>query len=269
MVISLETVIKRVKLEDIKIESPIRKNDGITSSFIKSLKSHGNVYPLIVTKDNTLIDGKRRLLGLKSRAVKSTHVIVAEGDKDELELVLNIQRKDLDPLEKAEAFKRFIDKRKISQRKAAKLLGISKSVIEYHIKMLGLPEEAKEELRYGKVKPYSKIIEKQYRKRLETPEQFRKAKDVTQFQSLVNRLVSFRDYLKGSSLQITEYARLKEIVNDIILILDMKIASPPTAGGQIKQEELGNVLKMHVMKRKYEKRRKVFQHVGEKDAAAP
>ena len=250
----MESSIKRVNIESIKIGETIRKDDKITKSFIDSLKQYGNVYPIVVTKDNVLIDGKRRLLALRERAVKAANVIVTDADKEELELVLNIQREDLNPIEKAKAFKNFIEKRKISQRKAAKILGISKSTIEHHIKLLELPEEAKEELIKGKIKPYSRPIEKQYRKRLKTPEEFKKVRAESQFQSLINRLISFRDFLKSSSLDITEYSRIKELLNEIMNIVDIKIISPPNLKGQVKHEDFGKLLEMKARRAKYDKK---------------
>ncbi len=265
----MENSIKRVNIEDIKVGDTVRHDDKITKYFIDSLKQYGSVYPIIITKDNVLIDGKRRLLALKERAVKAVNVIVADSDKEELELVLNIQREDLNPIEKAKAFKSFIEKRNISQRKAAKILGISKSTIEHHIKLLELPEEAKEELIKGKIKPYSRPIEKQYRKRLKTPEEFKKVVAQSQFASLVNRLISFRDFLKSSSLDITEYSRIKELLNEIMNIVDIKIISPPNLKGQVKHEDFGKLLEMKARRAKYDKknnlkRKWVNEHSGKR-----
>ena len=257
----METTIKKININDIKISNPIRRNDKITKSFLDSLK-YGNVYPIVVTRDLTLIDGKRRLLSLKERGIRTTTVIVAEADKDELEIVLNVQRKDLDPIELAEALKKFIDKQKISQRRAARILGLSKSMVEYHVKLLELPEEVKEELRNGRVKPYSKPIERQYRKRLKTPNQFKKSMGVSQYQSLVNRLISFREYLKSSSLGITDYARIKELLNEIMNIVDIKLAAPPTPSGQVKHEDFNMLLGMKLKKTKYEKRKGRLGNAG-------
>ena len=96
-------------IEDIKIKKRIRKDLGDLTPLIDSLRKHGLMSPLVITKNNELIAGHRRIASAKVLGWKSIDVMVldkiSELEKLELEIEENVARKDFseDELEDARA----------------------------------------------------------------------------------------------------------------------------------------------------------------------
>ena len=99
----------RLLIEDIKIKKRIRKDLGDLTSLIDSLRNHGLMNPVVITKNNELIAGHRRIESAKVLGWKSIDVMVldkiSELEKLELEIEENVTRKDFseDELEDARA----------------------------------------------------------------------------------------------------------------------------------------------------------------------
>ena len=99
----------KLLIEDIKIKKRIRKDLGDLTSLIDSLRNHGLMNPVVVTKKNELIAGHRRIEAAKVLGWKSIDVMVldkiSELEKLELEIEENVARKDFsgDELEDARA----------------------------------------------------------------------------------------------------------------------------------------------------------------------
>ncbi len=99
----------QLPIEDIKIKKRIRKDLGDLTSLIDSLRNHGLMNPVVVTKNNELIAGHRRIESAKVLGWKSIDVVVrdktSELEKLELEIEENTARKDFstDELEDARA----------------------------------------------------------------------------------------------------------------------------------------------------------------------
>ena len=99
----------QLPIEDIKIKKRIRKDLGDLTSLIDSLRNHGLMNPVVVTKNNELIAGHRRIESAKVLGWKSIDVMVldkiSELEKLELEIEENVARKDFsgDELEDARA----------------------------------------------------------------------------------------------------------------------------------------------------------------------
>lgn len=123
-----------------------------------SIKEHGIVQPLVVTKldDNQyqLIAGERRLEAAKlAGLVKVPAVVreVSEQQKLELSIIENIQRSDLNPLEKAKAYKKLTDEFGLTQEEVGIKLGKSRAAIANTLRLLNLPEEIQEAILEGKL----------------------------------------------------------------------------------------------------------------------
>ncbi len=113
-----------------------------------SIKEHGILQPLVLTKiseDNyQLIAGERRLEAAKIVGLSQVPVIIRESseqEKLELALVENLQRDNLNPIEKAHAFKKLIDKFNFIQADVAKKVGKSREAVANTIRLLDLPAE--------------------------------------------------------------------------------------------------------------------------------
>ncbi len=127
------------------------------NSLAQSIKDYGILEPLVVAKvgnNYQLIAGQRRLLASKSIGLKKVPVIIKNADnkkKLELSLIENIQREDLNPIERAEAFKELKNKFNLSLSDIAKISGRSKSSISNDLRILDLSEDIKNTLKEGKI----------------------------------------------------------------------------------------------------------------------
>ncbi|GHU66133.1 chromosome partitioning protein ParB [Spirochaetia bacterium] len=101
----------QVPIEDIKVKKRIRKDLGDIASLADSLKHFGQINPIVITNDNALIAGERRLEAAKSLGWRTINAVVAEFpdklSKLEYEVEENIQRRDFNNEEIAEATRRI------------------------------------------------------------------------------------------------------------------------------------------------------------------
>ena len=96
-----------VPIEDIKVKKRVRKEMGDVSALADSMKRFGQISPILITKDNVLIAGGRRLEAARILGWASINAVVAEI-RDELakleyELEENVQRRDFTDAELQEA----------------------------------------------------------------------------------------------------------------------------------------------------------------------
>ncbi len=132
---------------------------------IESIKVHGIIQPLIVTRRGDkyqLIAGERRFRSAKILELPTVPVIVREADQQEkleLALIENVQRKNLNPVETAVAYQRFIDEFNLTQEQIAEKMGKSRSSVANNLRFLTLPEEIQRALATGKItEGHAKII---------------------------------------------------------------------------------------------------------------
>lgn len=88
--------------------------------------------------------------GLKNHNFMPLHVMeLTDREMFEISITENIKRQDLNPLEKAEALKRYMDEFKATSAQASRLFGIPEGTIRGTIRLLNLPEEEKAKMRAG------------------------------------------------------------------------------------------------------------------------
>jgi ParB family chromosome partitioning protein len=128
------------------------------SELAESIKEHGILQPLIVTKNGErqyeLIAGERRFQAAKLLGLKSVPVIVREAneqEKFEFAIIENIQRHDLNPIEEAKAYRKLMDEFGLSQEAVAKKMGKSRSAVANITRLLQLPVEIQRALSEGKI----------------------------------------------------------------------------------------------------------------------
>lgn len=132
----------------------------------ESIRQYGVLQPLIVTRkerevstgtvvEYELIAGERRLRASKLAGLSQVPVIIRadEGEKVKLELSIieNLQREDLNPVEKANAFKRLIDNFNLKHHEIAAKVGKSREYVSNCIRILSLPKEIQEGLCGGMI----------------------------------------------------------------------------------------------------------------------
>ncbi|ADQ05751.1 parB-like partition protein [Caldicellulosiruptor owensensis OL] len=151
------------KIEEINIdlielsENQPRKifNEEEIEELAGSIKSVGLIQPLVVQKKGdkyVLIAGERRLRACKMAGIEKVKCIVKEYKNPlEIALIENIQRKDLNPYEKALAFKRLMDEFGYTQEELARRLAISRSKVANTLRILNLGEQIIDLLIKGKI----------------------------------------------------------------------------------------------------------------------
>ena len=122
-----------------------------------SIKQHGLINPILVrlTEGGTyrVVAGERRLRACRLLGKETVPAIIEnEEDAPDIlakQLVENLQREDLAPLERAEAIGKMRDTAKLSVRELASQLGVSKSFVQRSLDILDLPEDLRSALAAG------------------------------------------------------------------------------------------------------------------------
>lgn len=109
-----------------------------------SIERHGLKQPVLVQEtgdgDYQLVAGERRLRACALAGRRTIFAIVTDGDPDELALIENIQRVDLDALELARAFARLIDRHEYTHEALGHVIGRSQAEVTRTLSLLRLPE---------------------------------------------------------------------------------------------------------------------------------
>lgn len=119
---------------------------------IDSIREHGILEPLVVAKTPAgyqIIAGERRWRASKAAGLKKVPVIVKETSPKgmlEMAIVENVQRVDLNPIERAQAYHRLMDEFGLTNQEIAKRVGKSPAYISNTLRMLVLPDVLKDAL---------------------------------------------------------------------------------------------------------------------------
>ena len=145
------------KIKTNKYQPRIEFNKEKLEDLINSIKEKGVVQPVLVRKlqdGYELIAGERRLRAVSSLGIDTIPAIVknvADIDMLELSLIENIQREELNPMEEASAFQKFIDDFDFTQEKIAAAIGKDRSTVANTLRLLGLPKKIQEYISKGAV----------------------------------------------------------------------------------------------------------------------
>jgi ParB family chromosome partitioning protein len=124
-----------------------------------SIKTHGLLQPIIVRPDEhgfEIVAGHRRYRACKElrwRHMPCNIIELSDREAFEMQLIENIQRKSMDPLEEAESFRRYVAEMGwggISD--LARKIGKSEEYISQHLQMLKLPNNIKDQILGNKLK---------------------------------------------------------------------------------------------------------------------
>jgi ParB family transcriptional regulator, chromosome partitioning protein len=137
---------------------PRRTFDSIAlNQLAESLKSSGLIQPIIlrrVGETYQLIAGERRLRAAKLAGFSTIPAIVRDVDsltQAQMALIENVQREDLNPLDRASAYRVLIDQLGLTQAELAIRLGEERSGIANYLRLLDLAEPIQEAVREGKL----------------------------------------------------------------------------------------------------------------------
>ncbi len=219
-------------------EAPLR-------DLAESIRQYGVLQPLTVSRverikedgglvtEYELIAGERRLRASKLAGIPQVPVIIRTGDnamaKLELAIIENLQREDLNAVERARAFLRFVDEFKFSHADIGKKVGKSREYVANTLRLLQLPEEMLNALSEGKIseghtRPLMMLNDR--------PEE-----QLVLFKEILYKKISVREAERISRRIATDKVRKKEyLVDPEILEIEHKL-----------QETLGT--RVHVEKR--------------------
>ncbi len=135
-----------------KVDEGKQMND-----LVASIKKYGILQPLVVMETKggyTLIAGERRLRAATKAGLKKVPVLVrraSELEQLELALIENIQRQDLNPFERAEAYAKLVEEFGLTHEEAARRLGVSRSHFSNTLRYLRLAPEIQAALAQGRI----------------------------------------------------------------------------------------------------------------------
>jgi ParB family chromosome partitioning protein len=162
-VIGIETeagqdVIVRLNPEDIQPNDlqprDLFDEEGMRG-LVESIRKHGILQPIIVKQlphGYMLIAGERRWRAAKQLGLKEIPAIVRHTDGAstlEIALIENIQREDLNPIEKAKGFEELITRFGFTQEQVAKAIGKDRSSVTNYLRLLDLPQEIQDNVSRG------------------------------------------------------------------------------------------------------------------------
>lgn len=142
-------------------------NEEALQGLAHSIREHGVLQPILVTKREIetptglavryqLIAGERRWRAAKLAGLSQIPAIIRRGVPDdrvrlELAIIENVQREDLNAIERARAYKQLIDEFHLVQREIAVRIGKSREAVANVLRLLSLPAEVQTALNTGAI----------------------------------------------------------------------------------------------------------------------
>jgi ParB family chromosome partitioning protein len=184
---------------------------------------YGVLQPLVVTRievqkedgglatEYELIAGERRLRASRLAGLREVPAIIRaqeHSDKMKLELAIieNLQREDLNPVDRAVAFKKLVDEFKFTHADVGKKVGRSREYVSNSLRILNLPKEMLDAL------SARKISEGHTRPLLMLTD--RPMEQMTLFKEIIFRGLNVRDAELVARKIAQDRARRKDVIND-------------------------------------------------------
>lgn len=149
-----EECLKVIDTGSLRSSSGSRSNalgeDESMSELVASIASWGIIEPIVVRQVEAdafvVVAGERRFAAARFLKLRQVPCVVTQcSDSDALAISLaeNLQRSDLNPIEKACALQRLVDDFALTQQEIGKRVGMSQSTIAHHLRLLSLPQEVR------------------------------------------------------------------------------------------------------------------------------
>lgn len=141
-------------------------DDARLADLANSIRQYGILQPLTVSRNEVITDagveveyeliaGERRLRASKLAGVREVPVVIRVGDdsmtKLELAIIENLQREDLNAVERARAFMRLAEEFKFTHAQIGAKVGKSREYVSNTLRLLALPQEVLDALSAGKI----------------------------------------------------------------------------------------------------------------------
>ncbi len=134
----------------------------------ESIRMYGVLQPLVVTRKEVyredggmnveyeLISGERRLRASKLAGLSQVPVLIRSGEENpqlklEMAIIENLQREDLNPVDRARSFERLAKEFNLKQAQIADKVGKSREYVSNSMRILALPDEMITALEEGKI----------------------------------------------------------------------------------------------------------------------
>ncbi len=220
-------LIRLTKIERDK-EQP-RKNftEDELNELADSIKKHGVFQPLLVQKKDDyyeIVTGERRWRAAKIAGLKEVPCIIrsfTEQEKAEIQLIENLQRQDLNPIEEAMAYRRLLTEFNLKQDELAERIGKNRTTITNTMRLLNLSEDVRnmiidEKLTPGHARPLLAIEDSELQYQI-AQQVFDEKLSVRETEKLVNSLVKPKKEKKPTpeALQLI-YRKLEDQIRDSI-----------------------------------------------------
>jgi|YNPMSStandDraft_2_1061718.scaffolds.fasta_scaffold05345_3 ParB family chromosome partitioning protein len=136
-----------ISLDSIEVGDQPRKNFDEESlrELSESIKQVGILQPLLVVRHNNgykLIAGERRWKAAKMAGLREVPAIILDNSSElnlrAIQLIENLQRQDLNPIEEAKAFQDLIKNHSLTHEKLAEILGKSRAYVSNALRLLNL-----------------------------------------------------------------------------------------------------------------------------------
>lgn len=125
------------------------------AELVDSIREQGILEPVVVASTPAgyqIIAGERRWRAAKLLGLKTVPVVIKQSSPQqmlEMAIVENVQREDLNPIERAQAYKRLIDEFGLGTNEVARKVGKSAPAVSNTIRLLSLPDAIKDALVAG------------------------------------------------------------------------------------------------------------------------
>ncbi len=128
-------------------------DDEALAELSASIRRHGVMQPIVVRQTDRgleIVSGERRWRASKQAGLARVPIIIRANVRDnemlELALIENLQRRDLNPIERALGFKSMLDSLRLTQEQVAERVGLKRSTVTNHLRLLELPKEVRDAL---------------------------------------------------------------------------------------------------------------------------
>lgn len=154
---SLAAEARPIRLDEIRPNpfQPRQQAEENIDGLVASIKEKGVIQPVLVRRRRDgyeLVMGERRLRAARKAGLAAIPAVirsVEDGEMLELALIENVQRRDLNPIEEALAYKRLADEFKQTHEDIARRVGKDRSTVTNLLRLLALPYKVRDELSAG------------------------------------------------------------------------------------------------------------------------
>lgn len=221
------------------------------TSLAESIRQYGVLQPLTVTRKEVekpgegiyvqyeLIAGERRLRASKLAGLREVPVVIRSSEdtdqmKLELAIIENLQREDINALDRAKAFKQLVDQFGLKHGEIGAKVGKSREYVSNTLRILLLPEEIQHALEGGEIseghtRPLLMLADK--------PEE-----QMTLFKEVVLRRLTVRDTEALARRAAIERVRHKSLVSPDLLSLEKQLSERLGTRVRIEKKDTGGKL---------------------------